>query len=154
MERHAGVTLGTFIADRSSMMGPRGDEGRGPGDGRLEAVRSLTSRRRATVVPWALVSLLLMTAAACGRDPALPPSFASSPAPAPSAETCGRAGAAPATYEHVVVVLEENRTWDQVGGVGFGDLPWLGQLAAGCSVYTSWLETNPERLVAFRPQQS
>ncbi len=44
-----------------------------------------------------------------------------------------------------MVVLEENRTWDQVGGVGFGDLPWLSQLAAGCSVYTGWRETNPEQ---------
>ncbi|MEZ5411616.1 MAG: hypothetical protein R2761_26520 [Acidimicrobiales bacterium] len=104
-------------------------------------------------------------------DPSAPPATTTSPAPPPSAgrppasepsgeptsersapagtsspsaaEPCGRPGPAPAAYEHVVVVLEENRTWGQVGGVGFGDMAWLGQLAAGCTVYTDWRETNP-----------
>ena len=40
---------------------------------------------------------------------------------------CGSAAAPPTHYDHIVVIMEENRTWSLVGGVGFGDpfMPFL-----------------------------
>lgn len=146
--------------------------GTDPGDGRLESVPFPYSRHRAALALYPLVALLLMAAAACADNRAVvaaptsvsgpsgssTPDTVKSPSPSdPGASTdpgdptgpatgpCGRSGPPPATYEHVVVFVNENRTWDEVGGVGFGDLPWLGQLAAGCSVYTDWRETNPDQ---------
>jgi hypothetical protein len=48
----------------------------------------------------------------------------------------------PATYQHVVVVMMENRTWSQVGGPGFAAMPYLASLAHECAYYRSWTETN------------
>ena len=53
--------------------------------------------------------------------------------------------AAPTTYQHVVVVMMENRTWNQVGGVGFGAMNYLASLATRCAFYANWTETNPEQ---------
>jgi hypothetical protein len=53
--------------------------------------------------------------------------------------------APPATYGHVVVVVMENRTWSQVGGVGFGSMPYLASLAQDCAYYREWTQTNPEQ---------
>ncbi len=64
---------------------------------------------------------------------------------APSPPVCGSQAAPPAGYEHVVVIMEENRTWDSVGGVGFGDMPYLRSLAQQCSFYPEWTETNPSQ---------
>lgn len=55
---------------------------------------------------------------------------------------CGRTGPPPARYDHVVVIVEENRTWSKVGGVGFDSLPYLASLADHCPVYRNWTETN------------
>jgi hypothetical protein len=52
---------------------------------------------------------------------------------------------APTTYQHVVVVMMENRTWSQVGGVGFGGMPYLASLAQGCAFYAQWTNTNPNQ---------
>ncbi len=69
--------------------------------------------------------------------------------PAPSSTApCGRATAAPPKYDHVVVLVEENRTW--LGGaspkVGLGfsatDMPFLHGLAKGCTYFATWTETN------------
>ena len=140
---------------------------RRPAHGRLEGVPHLSSRHRAALALYPLVALLLVATAACsdGRAVAAAPTSVSastasssltpveSPTPDASSDatdlagsgggTCGQSGPPPASYDHVVVFVNENRTWDEVGGVGFGDLPWLGQVAAGCSVYTDWRETNP-----------
>ena len=67
------------------------------------------------------------------------------PGPTPTnAAACGSTDAPPTTYEHVVVVMEENRTWSTVGGVGFGDqyMPFLGDLGRNCTVFSDWVETN------------
>jgi hypothetical protein len=48
----------------------------------------------------------------------------------------------PATYSHVVVVVMENRSWSDVGGLGFGSMPYLGGLAKHCAYYAQWNETN------------
>ncbi|MFZ4519699.1 MAG: alkaline phosphatase family protein [Microthrixaceae bacterium] len=64
-----------------------------------------------------------------------------------TAAACGAAAPAPARYDHVVVVMMENRTWDAVGGVGFGDryMPYLKDLGANCTVFRDWTETNTEQ---------
>jgi hypothetical protein len=48
----------------------------------------------------------------------------------------------PTTYDHVVVVMLENRTWSAVGGPGFRAMPYLAGLAAHCAYYSNWTETN------------
>jgi hypothetical protein len=50
--------------------------------------------------------------------------------------------AAPVTYAHVVVVMMENRSWNEVGGPGFGTMPYLQSLAQHCAFYTRWTQTN------------
>jgi hypothetical protein len=39
----------------------------------------------------------------------------------------------------------ENRTWSQVGGPGFGAMPYLAGLARSCAYYAQWDETNPDQ---------
>ena len=69
---------------------------------------------------------------------AVPPTYPS------NAAKCGAASAAPTGYDHVVVLMEENRTWGTVGGVGFADpyMPYLKDLGANCTVFSDWTETN------------
>jgi PKD repeat protein len=55
---------------------------------------------------------------------------------------CGSGGTPPATYDHIVVIMEENRRWSDVGGVGFGGMPYLHSLATQCSTYADWTETD------------
>ena len=68
-----------------------------------------------------------------------------------SAAPCGRASAPPSTYDHVVVLMEENRTWSGgvSPGVGLGfsskTMPFLHSLATKCSWYSHWKETNPHQ---------
>lgn len=57
-------------------------------------------------------------------------------------DPCGRTTAPPAKYKHIVVVMNENRTWSTVGGVGFGSMPYLSSLARQCTTFSSWTETN------------
>jgi Phosphoesterase family len=56
--------------------------------------------------------------------------------------TCGATSAPPVTYRHIVVIVEENRRWTNVGGVGFGSMPYLHSLATRCAVFADWTETN------------
>ena len=58
-----------------------------------------------------------------------------------SAGICGSTAAPPARYQHVVVFSFENRFWSDVG-VGFSKLPYLRALAAQCSYFSDWTETN------------
>lgn len=61
---------------------------------------------------------------------------------------CSAAGAPPATYQHVVMLVEENRTWtggrSAAVGMGFsgGDMPFLADLATQCSYFTDWAEMD------------
>jgi PKD repeat protein len=55
---------------------------------------------------------------------------------------CGAGGTPPATYHHIVVIMEENRRWSDVGGVGFGGMPYLHSLATQCSTFADWTETD------------
>ncbi|HXU05126.1 MAG TPA: alkaline phosphatase family protein, partial [Polyangia bacterium] len=54
---------------------------------------------------------------------------------------CGSTAAPPARYQHVVVFSFENRTWSDVGP-GFSSMPYLRALAAQCSYFSDWTETN------------
>ncbi len=68
---------------------------------------------------------------------------AARPAPAAAAAPCGtRAGTAPATYRHVIVIMDENRSYsDVIGGPGSAArraAPYLNQLASQCGVATSY----------------
>jgi phospholipase C len=64
------------------------------------------------------------------------------------ADPCGRMAAPPKTYDHVVILMEENRTWtggrSPAVGLGFsnGLMPFLSGLAKKCTYYASWHETN------------
>ncbi|MFA5883603.1 MAG: alkaline phosphatase family protein [Acidimicrobiia bacterium] len=49
----------------------------------------------------------------------------------------------PTKYDHVVVILMENRDWAQVGGPGFGGMPYMNGLAKSCAYYEQWDDTNP-----------
>ncbi|MCU1352821.1 MAG: acid phosphatase [Acidimicrobiales bacterium] len=86
----------------------------------------------------ALVGVILMVAGLTGCDPA-PPS---------AAAPCGRTSAPVAKYDHVMVVMEENRTWSggATPGVGAGfdapKMPFLHGLATKCSWFSSWNEIN------------
>ena len=68
-----------------------------------------------------------------------------------ASKPCGATTKAPKTYDHVVVLLEENRTWTggrtPAVGIGFsgGKMPYLAGLAKQCSYYTDWAETNGEQ---------
>ncbi|HEY3832264.1 MAG TPA: hypothetical protein VGO03_08225 [Acidimicrobiia bacterium] len=55
---------------------------------------------------------------------------------------CGSSAPPPAHYAHVVVIMEENRRWPDVGGPGFNAMPYLHSLTRSCAYYTQWNETN------------
>jgi len=82
--------------------------------------------------------LLAIGLAACSST-----SSATSPTAAPARTVCANPGSAPAHYDSVVVFSFENRTWDQVGGAGFGaGMPYLHGLATRCSYFPDWTETD------------
>jgi phosphatidylinositol-3-phosphatase len=55
---------------------------------------------------------------------------------------CGSTAAPRAHYQHVVVFVFENRTWSDVGGPGFGSMPYMHGLSSQCSFFNNWTETN------------
>jgi hypothetical protein len=63
--------------------------------------------------------------------------------PAASRGVCGNSGRAPQRYQSVVVFSFENRTWDDVGGLGFGsEMPYLHGLGQQCSYFTDLTEAD------------
>ena len=115
-------------------------------------------------MPCLLVALLATAAAGCGggssgpgaapRRPVVATTSTTAPAPPTSsappshpdlAELPCQGLAVPTTYQHIVVVMMENRTWSQVGGAGFGAMAYLASLAERCAFYANWTETNPEQ---------
>jgi hypothetical protein len=108
---------------------------------------------------WALVAVLTMAAAACSSGdggqaapgttratrstrPDSPASTTTTAVPVDLSSQPCQGAVPPTTYDHVVVVMLENRTWRQVGGPGFGRMPYLASLAAHCAYYADWTETN------------
>lgn len=75
------------------------------------------------------------TAAPAGAQPSL-------------SDPCGRSAPPPNKYEHVVMLLEENRTWSggRTAAVGLsfsgGQMPFLGGLGKRCTTYANWVETD------------
>jgi hypothetical protein len=61
------------------------------------------------------------------------------------AGTCGIGITPPATYEHVVVFQFQNRTWDQVGGPGFTQMPYMHSLASSCNQFREYTEADPSQ---------
>lgn len=60
-----------------------------------------------------------------------------------STGVCGSTATPPARYDHVVVFSFENRTWSNVGlGFSSSAMPYLHSLAAQCSYFSDWTETN------------
>jgi hypothetical protein len=55
---------------------------------------------------------------------------------------CGKSGPVPATYKHIVVIMEENRTFSGVGGTQFQQLPYVNSLAKQCTTFANYNETN------------
>lgn len=94
---------------------------------------------RKRVARWGVVlvaSAIALVSASC-----VPPTYPTYPT---NEARCGSSATPPTTYDHVVVVMEENRTWPAVGGVGFADpaMPWLRDAAANCTHFSDWTETN------------
>jgi len=99
------------------------------------------------VVGAALVGLAGL--AGCGGSTPAGTGAAATSTPTSAAATdasspCGSPAPPPATYQHIVVVMEENRMWSEVGGVGFGDptMAYLHSLAQQCTTFEDWAETN------------
>jgi hypothetical protein len=70
-----------------------------------------------------------------GRRPDPPP------APSPSsAVPCGVSAAAPATYDHVIWILFENKTYGQV--MGNPSAPYMSQVAARCATVANWADAG------------
>ena len=61
-------------------------------------------------------------------------------ASAGGARPCGSGTARPAGYSSVIVFSFENRTWQSVGGVGFGAMPYLHALAKECAYFSDFHE--------------
>jgi hypothetical protein len=59
---------------------------------------------------------------------------------------CGSTAPPPAQYQHVVIFSFENRTWSNVGlGFSPSTMPYMHSLAAQCSYFSDWTETNTKQ---------
>ena len=114
-------------------------------------------RRLAGVVALAVVALVGTGCASSGGSGASSGTSSTTVSSAPTAtasgpslaKPCGRTTAPPSKYDHVVIIMEENRTWtggnSPAVGLDFspGVMPFLHGLATKCASYAGWLETNP-----------
>jgi phosphatidylinositol-3-phosphatase len=83
---------------------------------------------------WGRVAVTLTAAAAIAAGM---PAGAGQAAPAP--DPCSLAGVSPpATYDHVVVIFEENASFERV--VGSSNAPYFNQLAQSCALATNYHE--------------
>jgi hypothetical protein len=118
-------------------------------------LRSTTARTVAVAVAVLALGAFLVTCKPKGGGttttttaPATTAPTTTTPAPPSLAAPCGRTSTPPTTYEHVVMLLEENRTWTGgrtpgVGlGFGGGNMPFLANLASKCAYFTDWVETD------------
>ncbi len=89
--------------------------------------------RRAWFGRWGLAAAVAAAiVAACVTESARAPAVASA-----SEQLCGgRTGRAPATYRHVVVIMDENKSYGDI--VGRASAPYLNQLAAACGLATNY----------------
>src|SRR4051812_23116025 len=109
----------------------------GFGSGAVQGCPAMT-RSKLSVAMVAILGVVVgFGLTAC--DPPPPPSLAA---------PCGRTAAPPTTYNHVVILMNENRTWaggrTPAVGMGFSstNMPFLHGLATKCTYYKDWRETN------------
>lgn len=83
------------------------------------------------------VGCLLLAGCATGSPPGAAVSSArASTGVALASPPCGHPGQPPASYRHVVLIVEENKPFGAV--VGSADAPFLNQLAARCGLATNY----------------
>jgi hypothetical protein len=114
-----------------------------------------------------LTAIVALTFVACvPQSSRKPPSRTTSPsrpssslsasraAPAPAATStstasrqaiCGNDRPHPQRYAAIVVFSFENRTWSDVGGLGFASMPFLHALAAECAYFADWTQTDTKQ---------
>ncbi len=114
----------------------------------------LGHRARLCVVLGFLGVVVALLAGCGGRSgpTTVTPTASSAPSagnlPINAAEPCGRDTTPPGRYEHVLILMEENRTWTggrtPAVGQGFSaeTMPFLHRLAATCGYYPEWNETT------------
>jgi phosphatidylinositol-3-phosphatase len=91
---------------------------------------------------WLCVLLLAGAAALGPFSGAAAAAVPTAPAPAP--DPCGLLPAPPVTYSHVVVIMEENFSYDDT--IGDVNAPYLNQLASQCALATNFHnETHPSQ---------
>jgi hypothetical protein len=123
-------------------------------DGMHLTLTRSASRRIAVVA----VAVALASVSACsGSAPPATTTTTLTTTTAPASEPlsagspCGRGGSPPPVYDHVVVMVEENRTWTggdtPAVGTGFDarKMPFLHGLATKCAYFTDWTETDPSQ---------
>jgi phosphatidylinositol-3-phosphatase len=106
--------------------------------------------RRATVAT--IIATALVTAACGSSSPkravarSRPTATTATTIAHTAASVCGNGQTPPRTYSSVVVFSFENRTWNKVGGLGFGaGMPYLHRLGTQCSYFPDWTETNTKQ---------
>jgi hypothetical protein len=104
-------------------------------------------RRRILVSVLALVVVGGCSSGSSGRAARAPTSPTASTSPSALASTsspvlCGKAKPHPKRYKSIVVFAFENRTWEGVGGPGFGSMPFLHARAKKCAYFADWTETD------------
>ncbi len=87
-----------------------------------------------------IAALLTVALSACGQQKATTSSTID------LKSICGNSTKAPQKYDHIVVIVDENRTWNDVGlGFSAGQMPFMNSMAQQCSYYSLWNETNPSQ---------
>ncbi len=113
------------------------------------------TRRRAVLRKsvQAAAAALAVLASGCGaavpRTSSSRSSLAASPSPSPpasptqsprisptAAQPCGLGGQGPATIQHVVLIIMENRAYSEV--IGSPDAPYINRLASVCGLATGY----------------
>jgi hypothetical protein len=62
------------------------------------------------------------------------------PPPPPPGSPCGTAATAPATYDHVIWIIFENKKYSQV--IGSTSAPYMTQMAQKCASLTNWSDAG------------
>lgn len=80
---------------------------------------------------WAAAGVVATMVAVSAVGTVLAPAAASTPQ-----RLCGGTGQAPQTYRHVVVIMEENKSYQDI--VGRSSAPYLNHLATACGLATNY----------------
>jgi hypothetical protein len=89
-----------------------------------------------------LVLSAALTLSACGANSSAPPGTPAAQTVPAAIHACGRSGAAPARYRHVVWIVMENKSYADV--IGSSQAPYIRTLAAACGLATGFrAESHP-----------